>query len=86
MYDRYLSKKDKEKSKYLPRKSEARCLLTVVFVRVQIYMQRKLQNICGLKSPNYETEYQQNKEEFLHLSLKVQTPMLKCPAAKQQMP
>lgn len=27
-------------------------------------MQRKLLNICGLKSLNYETEYQQNQEFF----------------------
>lgn len=49
-------------------------------VWVQIYVQRKLLNIYGLKSLNYETEYKENQEELLHSCLKAQTPLLKCPA------
>lgn len=88
MYDRYFAKKKKieKKIKYLPRKSEARCLLTVVYIWVQIYVQRKLLDICGVKSLTYETEYQQSQEEFLHSSLKAKTPSLKYAAAQQQKP
>lgn len=67
-------------------KREVRCLLAEVCVWVQIYVERKLPNICVLKSLNYEREYQQNQEEFHHSSLKAQTPLLKGSAAQQQKP